>query len=183
MAWVLFREGEVDQQAFFELIVFRVGIRRTRLYVIGMEWELAAEKILITMMGHLGFEIQVVGEKHDDGFCLHISTEHSKSVIGRNGDRLEDIQYLVNRVLQKHYPDAPRVKVDCDQYRQEQEKNLVEKARELAVKVAETGKSVRTRPLNAYYRRIVHNALTDAPVKTHSPKSPARYKRVEISPQ
>jgi len=86
-----------------------------------MDWELAAEKILITMMGHLGFEIQVVGEKLDDGFCLHITTEYSKSIIGRNGDRLEDIQYLVNRTLQKHYPDAPRVKVDCDHYRQEQE--------------------------------------------------------------
>lgn len=144
---------------------------------------MAAEKILITMLGHLGFEIEVTAETLDDGLCLHISTEYSKSVIGRNGDRLEDIQYLVNRTLQKHYPDAPRVKVDCDQYRQELENTLVEKAKELAVKVGETGKSVRTRPLNAYYRRIVHNALTDAPVRTHSPKSPARYKRVEISPK
>jgi len=68
-------------------------------------------------------------------------------------------------------------------YRQEQEDGLVEKARELAKKVVETGRSVRTRPLNAYYRRIVHNALTGADVKTDSPKSPARYKRVEISPK
>lgn len=148
-----------------------------------MKWELAAEKILITMMGHLGFEIEVAGEELDDGLCLQITTEHSKSVIGRNGDRLEDIQYLVNRILQKHYPDAPRVKVDCDGYRLEQEGSLVEKARELAVKVRETGKSIRTRPLNAYYRRLVHNALEGERVETHSPKSPARYKRVEITPK
>jgi len=147
-----------------------------------MNWELAAEKILITMIGHLGFQIEVAMEKLDDGVCLQITAEHSKSIIGRNGDRLEDIQYLVNRILQKHYPDAPRVKVDCDAYRLHQEENLVQKAKDLAVKVEETGKSVRTRPLNAYYRRIVHNALVDAPVKTHSPKSSARYKRVEISP-
>jgi spoIIIJ-associated protein len=176
--FLLFREGDDFQQAFFT-----IALSKTYLYVIAMNWELAAEKILITMMGHLGFEIQVAGEKLVDGLCLNISTEHSKSVIGRNGDRLEDIQYLVNRILQKHYPDAPRVKVDCDQYRQEQENTLVEKAKELAVKVAETGKSVRTRPLNAYYRRIVHNALTDAPVETHSPRSAARFKRVEISPK
>ena len=148
-----------------------------------MKWESAAEKILITMMGHLGFEIEVTGEELGDGLCLHISTEHSKSVIGRNGDRLEDIQYLVNRVLQKHYPDAPRVKVDCDGYRLSQEQILVAKALELAEKVTETGKSIRTRPLNAYYRRIVHNALAEVSVETHSPKSPARYKRVEISPK
>ncbi len=148
-----------------------------------MKWELAAEKILITMMCHLGFEIEVAGEEQDDGLCLQITTEHSKCVIGRNGDRLEDIQYLVNRILQKHYPDAPRVKVDCDGYRLEQEDDLVEKARELAVKVRDTGKSIRTRPLNAYYRRIVHHALEGEPVETHSPKSSARYKRVEISPK
>lgn len=148
-----------------------------------MDWELAAEKILMTMMGHLGFQIQVTQETNDGGLYLHISTEHSKSVIGRNGDRLEDIQYLVNRILQKHYPDAPRVKVDCDHYRQEQETKLIEKAKELAVKAIDTGKSIRTRPLNAYYRRIVHNALADAGVETHSPKSPARYKRIEISPK
>ena len=155
---------------------------KTSLYVIVMDWELAAEKILITMMGHLGFEVQVAQESNDGSVCLNISTEHSKSVIGRNGDRLEDIQYLVNRILQKHYPDAPRVKVDCDKYRQEQEAKLVEKAKDLAIKAVATGKSIRTRPLNAYYRRIVHNALADTGVKTHSPKSPARFKRVEISP-
>jgi spoIIIJ-associated protein len=148
-----------------------------------MKWELAAEKILKTMLGHLGFQIQVAGEMHDGELTLQISTEHSKSIIGRNGDRLEDIQYLVNRVLQKHFPDAPRVKVDCDHYRREQEAMLAEKAKELAVRVVETGKSAKTRPLNAYYRRIVHNALIDAPVETHSTRSAARYKRVEISPK
>ncbi len=148
-----------------------------------MDWELAAEKILITMMGHLGFQVQVAQESTDGGLCLHISTEHSKSVIGRNGDRLEDIQYLVNRILRKHYPEAPRVKVDCDLYRQEQETILVDKAKELAVKAIDTGKSIRTRPLNAYYRRIVHNALADEAVETLSPRSPARYKRVEITPK
>lgn len=148
-----------------------------------MKWELAAEKILITMMGHLGFQIQVTNEKHDGELTLQISSEHSKSIIGRNGDRLEDIQYLVNRILQKHYPDAPRVKVDCDHYRKEQEEDLMRKAKDLAEKVVQTGKSVRTRPLNAYYRRIVHNALTDSPVETHSPRTEARYKRIEIIPQ
>ena len=147
-----------------------------------MKWDEAAEKILIKMLGHLGFEIQVERVGDEDGVCLNITTDESKCIIGRNGDRLEDLQYLVNRVLQKHYPDAPRVKVDCDDYRQEQEIKLVERAKELAVKVVESGKSVRTRPLNAYYRRIVHNALTDESVTTNSPKSPARYKRIEIQP-
>ena len=146
-----------------------------------MKWDDAAEKILIKMLDHLGFTITVNRSGDEDGVCLNIVTEHQKCIIGRNGDRLEDLQYLVNRILQKHFPDAPRVKVDCDGYRLEQESNLVEKAKELAVKVKESGKSVRTRPLNAYYRRIVHNALADEGVSTASPKSSARYKRIEIN--
>jgi len=147
-----------------------------------MKWDEAAEKILIKMLGHLGFEIGVKRVSDEDGVCLNITTDESKCIIGRNGDRLEDIQYLVNRVLQKHYPDAPRVKVDCDDYRKEQEGKLIDKAKELAVRVIDSGKSIRTRPLNAYYRRIVHNALVDEAVKTTSPKSDARYKRIEIQP-
>ncbi len=111
-----------------------------RFYAGLMKWDEAAEKILIKMLGHLGFEIQVERVEDEYGVCLNISTDESKCVIGRNGDRLEDIQYLVNRVLQKHYPEAPRVKVDCDHYRQEQEGKLVERAKELAVKVLESGK-------------------------------------------
>lgn len=147
-----------------------------------MEWDEAAEKILVTMLGHLGFTVEVTRITQADSTYLHIHTEESQCIIGRNGDRLEDLQYLVNRVLQKHYPDSPRVKVDCDQYREEHESKLVDKARELAARVKATGKSVRTRPLNAYYRRIVHHALLAEGVRTESPKSPSRYKRIEILP-
>lgn len=147
-----------------------------------MNWQQASEGILKTMLGHLGYAVEVEPHEEGDSYVLHIVSEQSKHLIGRNGDRLEDIQYLVNRILQKHQPEAPRVKVDCDHYRAEQEAKLVKKAKELAAKVRETGKSIRTRPLNAYYRRIVHNALIDEGVATQSPKKPARYKRIEIRP-
>ncbi|GAA5496837.1 R3H domain-containing protein [Rubritalea squalenifaciens DSM 18772] len=148
-----------------------------------MNWEDASEKILVTMLGQLGFSIEVERENTEDGLCLQIKSEHNKTIIGRNGDRLEDLQYLVNRVLNKHFPDAPRVKVDCAHYRDEQEKKLVEKARVLADRVRADGRSIRTRPLNAYYRRIVHNALMDVEgVSTVSPKGDSRFKRIEIKP-
>lgn len=147
-----------------------------------MKWDDASEKILVTMLGHLGFSIEVERVTTDDGLCLQIKVDDSKAIIGRNGDRLEDLQYLVNRILVRHFPDSPRVKVDCDNYRHEQEGKLIEKARDLAKGVVESGKSVRTRPLNAYYRRIVHNALADLEgVNTESPKGQARYKRIDIT--
>ena len=87
----------------------------------------------------------------------------------------------MNRILSKHYPDASRVKVDCDHYREKQESELIATAKETAHQVIEDGKARKLRPLNAYYRRIAHNALADIEgVKTNSPKGNTRYKKIQI---
>ena len=141
----------------------------------------AAEKILDTMLSKLGFEVQYERTESADGPCLNIVPDQGKHLIGKGGDRLEDLQYLMNRVLSRHYPDASRVKVDCDHYREQQENELVSTAHEMARQVIEDGKARKLRPLNAYYRRIAHNALVDIKgVKTSSPKENSRYKKIQI---
>lgn len=141
----------------------------------------AAEKILDTMLGKLGFQVEYEVSETEDGACLNILTDQGAHLIGKGGDRLEDLQYLMNRVLSKHFPDAARVKVDCDHYREKQEAELIEDAREQAGQVAQDGKPRKLRPLNAYYRRIAHNALAEIEgVKTSSPKGNSRYKKILI---
>lgn len=141
----------------------------------------AAQKILDTILSKLGFTVEYEISETTDGSCLNIITDDSAHLIGKEGDRLEDLQYLMNRVLNKHYPDAPRVKVDCDHYRENQENQLITDAQEMAQQVLEDGKARRLHPLNAYYRRIAHNALVDiAGVKTSSPNGNGRYKRIQI---
>lgn len=142
----------------------------------------AAEEVLRKMLSSLGFEIDIQVEQAEDGPCLQISSEHSSHIIGKNGDRLEDLQYLVNRIAQKANEKLPRIKVDCHNYRKDQEAQLLEKVCDLADKVRVDGRSARTRPLNAYYRRLVHNAfLEDEEIETTSPDGSSRYKRVQIS--
>ena len=149
-----------------------------------MEAVQEAHKILDSMLGKLGFELEVEEQETEEGVCLQISCEDSKHLIGRHGERLDDIQYLVNRILQKQDPDSPRVKVDCDRYREQEEDRLIEQAQDLAEQAKESGNSVRMRPLNAYHRRIVHNALVDdAEVETSSPRGSDRLKRIEIRPR
>ena len=105
-------------------------------------------------------------------------------MIGKHGDRLDDLQYLVNRILQKQMPDAPRVRLDCDRYRAQEEERLADQARSLAEKAKDSGQSVRMRPLNAYHRRIVHTALAeDDEIETISPGGSDRLKRIEIRPK
>ena len=142
-------------------------------------------KILEEILGKLGFSATIEEEgSGDEGGCLQISSEESSLLIGKHGDRLDDLQYLVNRILQKQLPDAPRVRLDCDRYRAEEEDRLAEQARGLAEKAKDTGKPMRMRPLNAYHRRIVHNALVDDDeIETVSPRSHDRLKRIEIRPK
>ncbi|MBK1828392.1 protein jag [Haloferula rosea] len=146
-----------------------------------MKAEEAASKILDTMLGHLGFHANIEVQETEEGPCLQISTSESKFLIGRDGERLDDLQYLVNRVLKKHFPKAPRIKVDCEHYRAIQEDHLIEEVRGLAERVKASGKPFRMRPLNAYYRRLVHKALVDHPeVESVSPGGDDRLKRINL---
>jgi spoIIIJ-associated protein len=144
----------------------------------------AAKKILDTMLGHLGVTATIELQDTSDGPCLQVSTSESALLIGQDGDRLDDFQYLVNRILRRHFPQAERVKVDCEHYRAIQEDKLATEVRQIAERVKTTGKTFKMRPLNAYYRRLVHNALLNHPdVVSHSPEGEDRLKRIVISPK
>ena len=142
----------------------------------------AAEKILHTMLGKLGFDVEFQTSEQEDGPCINIVSDDSSILIGKQGDRLEDLQYLTNRILNKHYPEAPRVKVDCGFYRTKQEEKLLETARETAQMVLLDGKPRKLKPLNAYYRRLTYNTLSEiAGVAMSSPKGDIRFKSIEIT--
>jgi spoIIIJ-associated protein len=142
----------------------------------------SATKILDTMLGHLGFTATIEPQETHDGPCLQIHSGDSETLIGKDGDRLDDLQYLVNRILRRHLPKAERIKVDCAHFRSIQEDQLKEEIQSIAERVKATGKPFQMRPLNAYYRRLVHNILADDPkIVSHSPQGDDRLKRITIS--
>jgi spoIIIJ-associated protein len=142
----------------------------------------SATKILDTMLGHLGFTATIELQETSDGPCLQIHSGESAAIIGKDGDRLDDLQYLVNRILRRHLPKAERIKVDCGHFRAIQEDQLNEEVRGIAERVKATGKPFQMRPLNAYYRRLVYNVLVGDPeIVSHSPQGDDRLKRITIS--
>ena len=142
----------------------------------------SANKILDTMLGHLGLAATIEMQETHDGPCLQIRSTDSKAIIGHDGDRLDDLQYLVNRILRRQFPKAERIKVDCEHFRTIREDQMAAEIREIAERVKSTGKPHQLRPLNAYYRRMVHNLLIDDPeIRTHSPEGDDRLKRITIS--
>lgn len=148
----------------------------------GMNEVEAATRILDTMLGHLGIAATIESEQTGDGPCLQLHSADSKFIIGRDGERLDDLQYLVNRILRRSHPKAVRIKVDCEHYRRMREDQMAEEIRGIAERVKTSGQPFRLRPLNAYYRRMVHNILVNDPeIVTHSPEGEERLKRITIS--
>jgi spoIIIJ-associated protein len=141
----------------------------------------SAKKILDTMLGHLGFTATLEIQQTDDGQAIQVMTNESELLIGKDGDRLDDLQYLVNRILRRHLPKAERIKVDCEHFRAMHEHKLATEVQGIAERVRATGNPFRMRPLNAYYRRLVYNALLNEPgIESHSPEGDDRLKRIVI---
>ena len=121
------------------------------------------------MLRHLGFDATVDEHSLDDGLLLDVKTDDSGRLIGRQGQTLADMQYLLNRMLFQQDNSVPKVTVDVGNYRSQARDALLKKAKDAAEKVRRWGDVVELEPLNAFERRIVHNALKDDPdVETHS---------------
>jgi len=127
------------------------------------------KETLEQLLHHLGFEATVEEHPYDDGLFLDVKTEESGRLIGRQGQTLTDLQYVLNRLLFQADETAPKVTVDVGGYRAQARDALIAKAKEAAEKVRRWGDVVELEPMNAYDRRVVHTALRDDPaVETHS---------------
>ena len=127
------------------------------------------KEILQQLLQHLGFETTVDEHHLDDGLLLDVKTEDSGRLIGRQGQTLAELQYLLNRMLYQQDPSMPKVTVDVGGYRAQARDALVKKAKDAAEKVRRWGDVVELEPMTAFDRRIVHNALKEDPdVETHS---------------
>jgi spoIIIJ-associated protein len=117
----------------------------------------------------LGFPATVEELTDEDGLSLNVKTDDSGRLIGRQGQTLSDLQYLLNRIVFSQDETAPKVTVDVGGYRAQAREALVKRAKDAAEKVKRWGDVVELEPMNAFDRRIVHHALKDDPaVETHS---------------
>jgi len=121
------------------------------------------------LLQHLGFPAAIEEHQDEDGLLLDVKAEDAGRLIGRQGQTLSQLQYILNRLLYRQDETAPKVTVDIGGYRAQAREALVKKAKEAAEKVRRWGDIVELEPMNAFDRRVVHNALRDDPgVETHS---------------
>ncbi len=100
---------------------------------------------------------------------IDLTGEEMGVLIGKRGQTLDSLQYLVSLVVNKEVDDYIRVKVDTENYRQRRKETLENLAKNIAYKVKRTKRPVSLEPMNPYERRIIHSALqNDKYITTHS---------------
>ena len=122
---------------------------------------------LLELMGFSASIDSVAGEQPGE-ICLRISSDAVGLLIGRHGQTLDALEYLVNRIV-GHKEESARIVLDAEGYRDRRRRELVDVARRLAARVKETGQAEALDPLSPRERRIVHMTLANDPtVSTRS---------------
>lgn len=118
-------------------------------------------------------KMNIVGKIHTkmDGKDLYVSVDGADMavLIGRRGQTLDSLQYLVSLVVNKDRDDYVRVVLDTENYREKRKETLEKLANRLAYKARKMRKDILLEPMNPYERRIIHSALQGNPyVSTRS---------------
>ena len=126
-------------------------------------------------------DIKVNENKEEKTMDIELSGEEMGVLIGKRGQTLDSLQYLVSLVVNKYSEEYIRVKIDTENYRERRKETLENLARNIAYKVKRTRKTVSLEPMNPYERRVIHSALqNDRYVTTHS-EGEEPYRRVVVT--
>ena len=125
--------------------------------------------------------VDVNYDEAEKNMDIELSGEEMGVLIGKRGQTLDSLQYLVSLVVNKGEEDYIRVKVDTENYRQRRKETLENLAKNISYKVKRTKRPVSLEPMNPYERRIIHSALqNDKYVTTHS-EGEEPFRRVVVS--
>ena len=114
-------------------------------------------------------KVEVTIDKEEGDVNINLSGKDMGTLIGKRGQTLDSLQYLVSLVINKESDSYLRVKLDTENYRKRRQETLEALAKNIAYKVKRTRRSVSLEPMNPYERRIIHSALqNDKYVSTKS---------------
>ena len=168
------KKADEPQKAAFEKAVekeVKEEVKKeTKLVEVQPQTIKAVEDFLKNTMKAMDMEVELKTEIDQDGaLCVDMSGEHMGILIGKRGQTLDSLQYLANRVANKHQEGYVRVKLDTENYRARREETLRHLAKNIAHKVKRNRRPVALEPMNPYERRIIPSALQSDPyVMTHS---------------
>jgi spoIIIJ-associated protein len=143
---------------------------------------LRAKTILEGILNGMGIPAPVSVEDTEDAILLNIKGDGGGLLIGRRGQNLDAIQYIVNKAACRSANGRKTIIIDTEAYRKRREESLVAMAHKLGEKVRKTKKAITVSHMNAHDRRIIHMTLQNDDSLTTKSRGEGEYRKIVIIP-
>ena len=146
------------------------------------ETQKVCEDYLMQILTAMGLQAKVSSRQEEDkSLYMEVEGENMGLIIGKRGQTLDAIQYLLNRVANQRQEGSLRIRLDTEDYRERRKQTLENLARNIASKAKKTHKNVVLEPMNPYERMIIHSALQKDPAVTTYSKGKEPYRTVVVA--
>lgn len=146
--------------------------------------EKAAKEFLTSMFDAMKIKVEVETELVDKKLLnINLKGDEMGVIIGKRGQTLDSVQYLVNLVINKGEHSYISVNLDTEDYRKKRKETLETLAINLAKKAKHIRKNVVLEPMNPYERRIIHSTLQNDKYVTTFSEGEEPYRYIVISPK
>ncbi|HRR40293.1 MAG TPA: RNA-binding cell elongation regulator Jag/EloR [Syntrophales bacterium] len=142
-----------------------------------------AREILTGILSRMGMDFPVTVEETDEAVTLNIKGDGSGLLIGKGGQTLDAIQYILNKAVGKPGRDRRMIVLDTEDYRDRRDEYLVALAQKLGQKVKKSKKPITVNHLSARDRRVIHIALKDDEALTTKSRGEGMYRKIIILPK
>lgn len=122
---------------------------------------LQVEDTVQRMFDLMSLEIKVQGRAADAAVRLQLKGPDRKLLLRKEAELLTAMQFLLNRMARRAWPEAGRIQLTCDGYGRRGDEEVVELAKEVAHQVSRTGLAKHLHPMNPYERRLVHMTVRE----------------------
>jgi spoIIIJ-associated protein len=142
-----------------------------------------AKTVLERILAGIAVPSRVQGRVDGETIYLDIKGDGTGLLIGRHGQTLDAIQYIVGRIVGKQLGEKKVIVIDTERYRERRRENLERLSRQMGEKAKSTGRPISLQPMSASDRRIVHLALKhDRDLETRS-EGEGSLKSIKIIPR
>jgi spoIIIJ-associated protein len=137
-------------------------------------------EMLSRMLNLMGLDLRLEETARDGSIEIRMDGHDRKRLTARDGELIDALEFVLNRMGRRAWPDAPPVHLVCRGFTSERDGELIEMVREVASRVSRTGKAARLSPMNPYERRIAHVTVREIPGLTTVSEGDGFLKRVRI---
>jgi len=141
-----------------------------------------ARRLLEGILTRMQIASPVDVEETEEAIILNIRGDGSGLLIGKRGQNLDAIQYIVNKAVHHSANGDKMIVIDTEEYRKRREESLVALAMRLGEKVKKTKKAVTVGHMNAHDRRVIHMAMQDDETLTTKSRGEGEYRKIVILP-